>query len=108
MFDLIVGAALLACLCMIALGVVVLVFGGADTKRGGGMWLVRWLILLAVVLLAGAVLGGCAPPPEHVTAPAWMLTPVPTVDIGVDALNVWDCQTAPETVCTEWHSPVTN
>lgn len=66
--------------------------------------------VLIVLGLIGALLSiaGCAPPPAHVTAPAWMLTPVPTVDVGVDALNVWDCQTEPETVCTEWHSAVTN
>lgn len=108
MFDLIVGAAVIMCLGMIALGVVVIVLGDSDTKRGGGMWLVRGLILLAVVLLAGAVLGGCAPPPQRATTPAWMLTPVPTADVGVDALHAWNCVTPPETICTEWHEPVTN
>lgn len=55
------------------------------------------------VVIVLAVLGGCAPPPPrvHVVAPAWMLTPVPTVDIGIPALHVWDCVTEPETVCTE-------
>ena len=66
-------------------------------------------IILGIVIVL-AVLAGCAPPPPRVqvTAPAWMLTPVPTVDIGIPALHVWDCVTAPETVCTEWHKPVTN
>ena len=71
---------------------------------------------LAAVLIALGIIGllasltGCAPPPPRVqvVAPAWMLTPVPTVDIGVDALHAWNCVTEPETVCTEWHEPVTN
>lgn len=66
--------------------------------------------VLIVLGLIGALLSiaGCAPPPAHVTAPAWMLTPVPTVDVGVDRLDAWNCVTLPETVCTEWHQPVTN
>lgn len=58
------------------------------------------LVLLAVVLSTPA----CAPVRDvrvGVVAPGWMLTPVPTVDVGIDALHAWDCQTQPETVCTE-------
>ena len=59
-------------------------------------------IILGIVIVL-AVLAGCAPPPARVgvTAPAWLLTPVPTVDIGIPALHVWDCVTKPETVCTD-------
>jgi hypothetical protein len=75
---------------------------GSDRKAGvkrltvGGLL----LLLLAVVLSVPA----CAPVrdmPVGVAAPGWMLTPVPTVDVGIDALHAWDCQTQPETVCTE-------
>ena len=66
------------------------------------LWFATACIIVGVVIVL-AVLAGCAPPPPrvHVVAPAWMLTPVPTVDIGIPALHVWDCVTDPETVCTE-------
>ena len=66
------------------------------------LWFATACIIVGVVIVL-AVLAGCAPPPPrvHVVAPAWMLTPVPTVDIGIPALHVWDCVTQPETVCTE-------
>ena len=59
-------------------------------------------VTLGVVLLIVTLAGGAPPPPRvHVDAPAWMLTPVPTVDIGIPALHVWDCVTEPATVCTD-------
>lgn len=76
-------------------------------QRGGGdpdwMWWfsVACIILGAVIVLA--MLAGCTPHRARVQAPAWMLTPVPTVDIGIPAIHVWDCMTEPQDVCTEWH-----
>jgi hypothetical protein len=58
------------------------------------------LVLLAGLPACGPASGGMdtAPVRVGVEAPSWILTPVPTADVGVDALNVWDCQTQPE----EW------
>ena len=66
------------------------------------LWFATACIIVGVVIVL-AVLAGCAPPPARVgvVAPAWMLTPVPTVDIGIPALHVWDCNTDPATVCTD-------
>lgn len=61
------------------------------------------LVLLVLLVACGSVSGGVNTTPQRagVEAPAWMLTPVPTADVGVDALDAWDCVTQPETVCTE-------
>lgn len=91
---------------LIALAVVMF---AAVLGRGTVALVARGVAALVFVGLLVAVLTGCAPPPPpEVHAPAWMLTPVPTVDIGIDALHAWDCQTQPETICTEWAQPVTN
>ena len=62
------------------------------------------LVLLLVILAAcGPASGGMGTVPQRVSieAPGWILTPVPTADVGIDALHVWDCQTRAEEVCTE-------
>lgn len=83
---------------LIALAVVMFC---AVLGRGTVALVARGTVALVFVGLLVAVLTGCAPPPPRVTTPAWMLTPVPTVDIGIPALHVWDCMTEPEDVCTE-------
>jgi len=66
------------------------------------MWFATTCIIVGAVIVL-AMLAGCAPPARvGVQVPAWMLTPVPTVDIGIPAIHAWDCMTEPEDVCTEW------
>ena len=76
-----------------------------DTQSDPPAWMLPFATACTIlgIVIVLAVLAGCAPPPPRVgvVAPAWMLTPVPTVDIGIPALHVWDCVTDPETVCTE-------
>lgn len=100
----VMGVMLFAGIAQIVAGVIALVLGqdGADRQRGAKRLLVGGALILLLLALAGVP--ACTSLPAArvgVAAPVWMLTPVPTVDIGVDALNVWDCQTQPADVCTE-------
>lgn len=63
LIDVIGGGIIIACLCMIAVGIVVLLLGDASTRCSGAAWLLRGgvllaIVLLAIVLLVASVLGG--------------------------------------------------
>jgi len=65
------------------------------------LWVATTCIIVGAVIVL-AMLAGCTPYRTSVQVPAWMLTPVPTVDVGIPAIHAWDCMTEPEDVCTEW------